>query len=112
MRATVDAMQALGAEPGEMAALVGPGICGRCYEVPAAMQADVASIEPAARATTRAGTPALDVAAGVVAQLRAAGVGTIEVDGTCTAESPQLYSHRRDQVTGRFAGVAVLPAAG
>ena len=40
----------------------------------------------------------------MVAQLLAAGVETIEADPWCTAESPDLFSHRRDGVTGRFAG--------
>ncbi len=37
----------------------------------------------------------------------AAGVRTIEADPWCTAESPDLYSYRRDGVTGRFAGVVL-----
>jgi len=105
---TVAAMRRLGADPAATAAWVGPAICGRCYEVPAAMQGEVVAVEPAARSTTRAGTPGLDIRAGVVAQLRAAGLTSIEVDPTCTAESDRLYSHRRDGVTGRFAGIAVL----
>ena len=109
--ATIAAMRSLGADPATTSALVGPAICGRCYEVPARMQAEVAAIESASLATTRSGAPALDIRAGVVAQLRAAGVTSIEVDPTCTAESDRLYSHRRDGVTGRFAGIAVLPLA-
>ena len=107
--ATVAAMRTLGADPATTSALVGPAICGRCYEVPASMQADVAAIEPASLSTTRSGTPGLDIRAGVVAQLRAAGVTSIEVDPTCTAETDRLYSHRAEGVTGRFAGIAVLP---
>ena len=106
--ATLAAMRSLGAEPGTTAALVGPAICGRCYEVPAALQAEVAAVEPAARSTTRSGTAGLDIRAGVVAQLEAAGVASIEVDPICTAESEHLYSHRRDGVTGRFAALTLL----
>jgi hypothetical protein len=106
--ATLDAMRHLGAQPGTTAALVGPAICGQCYEVPSALQDEVAAIEPASRSTTRSGTAALDIRAGVVAQLAAAGVASIEVDPACTAESEHLYSRRRDGVTGRFAGLAVL----
>jgi YfiH family protein len=105
---TLDAMRSLGARPATTAALVGPAICGRCYEVPAALQDEVAAIEPATRSTTRSGTAALDIGAGVLAQLEAAGVGSIEIDQTCTAEYEHLYSHRRDGVTGRFAGLALL----
>ena len=106
--ATLEAMRSLGARPAATSALVGPAICGRCYEVPAGLQDEVAAIEPAARSTTRTGTAGLDIRAGVVAQLEAAGVASIEVDPTCTAESDRLYSHRRDGVTGRFAGLAML----
>jgi YfiH family protein len=106
--ATLAAMRNLGAHPAATAALVGPAICGRCYDVPAALQDEVAAIEPAARSTTRSGLAALDIRAGVVAQLEAAGVASIEVDPACTAESEDLYSHRRDGVTGRFAGLALL----
>lgn len=106
--ATLVAMRGLGAQPETTAALVGPAICGRCYEVPDSLQAEIAAIEPAARSTTRSGSAALDIGAGVVAQLEAAGVASIEVDPTCTAEAAWLYSHRRDGVTGRFAALAVL----
>lgn len=106
--ATLAAMGRLGAAPSTTWALVGPAICGRCYEVPAALQAEVAAVEPASRSTTRSGTAGLDIRAGVVAQLDAAGVASIEVDPRCTAESEELYSHRRDGVTGRFAALAAL----
>jgi copper oxidase (laccase) domain-containing protein len=56
------------------------------------------------------GTPAVDVAAGVVAQLREAGVDVRWVPG-CTRERADLYSYRRDGATGRFAGVIARSAA-
>jgi YfiH family protein len=108
--ATVDAMRALGARPERIVAVVGPAVCGACYEVPAAMAEEVAAVAPAARALSRSGSPALDLRAGVAAQLAAAGVQTIEVDPWCSRESPELFSHRRDGVTGRFAGVVLRPA--
>jgi YfiH family protein len=103
--ATVTAMQELGARPSRVVAKVGPAICGRCYEVPAAMQEEICSVVPEARSTTSAGTPGLDLRAAVVAQLMQAGVQAIEVESWCTAERDDLYSHRRDGVTGRFAGL-------
>jgi copper oxidase (laccase) domain-containing protein len=106
--ATLEAMRTLGAQPATTAAFVGPAICGRCYEVPAELQDEVAATVPAARSTTRSGTTGLDIRAGVVAQLEEAGVSSVEVDPACTAESGHLYSHRRDGVTGRFAGITVL----
>jgi polyphenol oxidase len=106
--ALVTAMAAAGARPEQMRALVGPAICGRCYEVPAAMRAEVSAVVPEAGCVTTAGTAGLDVAAGVRAQLAAAGVGAVSSDGRCTFESAELYSYRRDGQTGRFAGLVWL----
>ena len=84
---------------------VGPHICGRCYEVPEELQAEVAAAVPATRSTTSWGTPALDLGAGVLAQLAAAEVSATEVAG-CTREDARLHSHRRDgAAAGRLAGV-------
>lgn len=106
--AVISAMRDLGAR--KLVARVGPAVCGRCYEVPEAMRADVAAVVPEAWAVTRQGTPGLDVPAGVVAQLRAAGAA-VETVATCTIEDPHSYSYRRDGVTGRFAGVAWMSQA-
>lgn len=103
--ATLDVMRDLGAR--SIAAVVGPSVCGRCYEVPAAMRDEVSAAAPASRARTWQGTPALDVATGVVEQLAAGSVAVQWVPG-CTREAPGLFSYRRDGRTGRFAGVAVL----
>lgn len=103
--AVVDAMRRLGADPAGVSAVLGPAVCGRCYEVPAEMRDAVSARVPAARSTTRAGTPALDLPAAVAAQLDDAGVRSVQRLTECTAETPSLYSHRRDAVTGRFAGV-------
>lgn len=101
--ATVRRMRDLGAT--EVRAWIGPHICGACYEVPADLQAEVAAVEPASRSTTSWGTPALDIGAGVRAQLESAGVA-VEVVGACTRESPDLYSYRRDRRgAGRNAGL-------
>ncbi|MFW7415842.1 peptidoglycan editing factor PgeF [Demequina sp. SO4-18] len=96
-----------GAAHGRMRASIGPAICGLCYEVPADMRARVAGRHPAAFATTREGTAALDLPRAIEARLSELGVGEIVRVQECTAESPRLFSHRRDGVTGRFAGVAV-----
>ncbi len=69
------------------------------------MQDDVAAAEPASRATTSWGTPALDVAAGVRAQLARDGVEIVDLS-VCTRESPDLFSYRRDGPrSGRQAGM-------
>lgn len=102
--ATVAAMRDLGAT--DIEAVVGPSVCGRCYEVPERMRADAVTREPVSGTVTWAGTPAIDVAAGVVEQLRRDGVEVTWIPG-CSREEPALYSYRRDGTTGRFAGVIV-----
>lgn len=107
--ATISRMRALGAQ--QITAWVGPHICGACYEVPAALQDEVAAAVPASRATTSWGTPALDIGAGVRAQLAAQGIEVVDA-GRCTRESPDLYSYRRDGVgAGRQAGIIRLGGA-
>jgi YfiH family protein len=103
--ASVERMRALGAR--EITAWIGPSICGRCYEVPRMLRDEVARVEPVTAATTKWGTPAIDVAAGVRVQLERAGVDVQEATG-CTRERADLYSYRRDGPgSGRQAGVIV-----
>ncbi|MFE3097750.1 peptidoglycan editing factor PgeF [Streptomyces sp. NPDC059248] len=102
--AAVEAMVALGARPERITARTGPAVCGRCYEVPETMRTEVAAVEPAARATTSWGTPAVDVAAAVHAQLARLGVVDRQDTGVCTLESADHFSYRRDRTTGRLAG--------
>jgi polyphenol oxidase len=106
--ALVAAMTAAGGRPDRMHALIGPAICGRCYEVPERMRAEVGAAIPEASCTTSRGSPGLDIVAGVAAQLAAAGVASVRSDGRCTRESADLYSYRRDGTTGRFAGLIWL----
>jgi len=101
----ISAMRDLGAT--QITAVVGPSVCGRCYEVPLAMREDAAVVSPESRAVTWTGTPAIDVAAGVVAQLRGVGVDDITWVPGCAREDASLFSYRRDGTTGRFAGVIV-----
>lgn len=91
-------------------AIVGPAICGRCYEVPADLQESVASRWPVTRSVTWSGTAAIDVPAGVVWQLAQEDVAVRWLPG-CTREDPTLFSHRRDRPGGRGAGVIVLREA-
>lgn len=106
--AAVEAMVRLGARPERITAVTGPAVCGRCYEVPEAMRAEVAAVVPEAWAETSWGTPAVDVAAGVHAQLARAGVGTREKCHICTMESSDHFSYRRERTTGRLAGYVWL----
>jgi YfiH family protein len=106
--AVVRAMVELGAEPARIVARTGPAVCGRCYEVPADMRADVAAVEPAAYAETSWGTPAVDVTAGAHAQLGRLGVRDREQSPVCTRESGDHFSYRRDRTTGRLASYVWL----
>jgi len=106
--AALRAMTELGADPARIVARTGPAVCGRCYEVPDAMRAEVAAVEPAAYAETAWGTPAVDVTAGVHAQLERLGVHDRERSPVCTLESGDHFSYRRDRTTGRLAGYVWL----
>ena len=99
------AMMAQGAELERIEVLLGPAVCGECYEVPADMQKDVEKHLPGSASKSRKGTPALDLRAGLWNQLASAGVGKIGVDPRCTFEERDLFSHRREAPTGRLASV-------
>jgi len=106
LQAAVAAMTGLGAVPSRTSAVVGPSACPRCYEVPLAMADAVEAAVPGTRATTSAGTPSVDLAAGARSLLRAAGLRSVAVVGGCTLEQPERwFSYRRDGVTGRHAGL-------
>ena len=72
------------------------------------MQDDVARVAPSAAVRTRTGTAGLDLRAGVDEVLRRAGIPEVVHDPRCTVEDRLLFSHRRDGVTGRQAGVVWL----
>ncbi|MEQ0561153.1 peptidoglycan editing factor PgeF [Amycolatopsis sp. NEAU-NG30] len=108
--AAIKAMQEVGAEPHRIEALLGPAICGDCYEVPAEMAADVEKHVPGTACRTRKGTPGLDLRAGLWRQLADLGVGRIGVDPRCTNEDKTLFSYRRDGTTGRIAGITWIEA--
>ena len=102
----VTSMRELGA--GDLVGWIGPHVCGRCYEVPDEMRTEVAAGVPESYAVTSWGTPALDIGAGVRAQLERAGVEVVEA-GRCTREERSLHSYRRDGAdAGRFAGLVWL----
>ena len=103
--ALLDAMSGLGARPARIEVQLGPAICGRCYEVPEPMRAEVDAALPGSASTTTAGTPGLDLRAGLAAQALALGVVAVTVSPRCTFEDRNLFSHRRDAPTGRQAGL-------
>ncbi len=85
--ATLAAMTALGARVDAVEVVLGPAICGACYEVPAAMRAEVDAALPGSAVRTRRGTPGLDLRAGLYHQAAALGVARIGGDPRCTLES-------------------------
>ena len=94
-----------GSNPTNIRAGIGPGICGRCYEV----GEEVASRFDQRFATGGTGDRfMLDLAAANRAQLEEAGVGEVNVLGLCTKESSFLPSHRRDPDGTRFGAIVAL----
>lgn len=102
---TVNQMRALGAE--SISGLIGPSICGQCYEVPQDLQDLVVKTHPQAKSETRIGSPALDLPKALVAALAQEKV-PVKSSGICTLEDENYFSYRRNQRTGRQAGVIKL----
>ncbi|WP_424185616.1 peptidoglycan editing factor PgeF [Actinokineospora sp. G85] len=109
--AALAAMRSAGADLARVEVLLGPAVCGDCYEVPQAMQTDVERHLPGSACRTRKGTPGLDLRAGLWRQLADAGVARIGIDPRCTVEDTALFSHRRDGTTGRLAAVTWVDPA-
>ena len=102
---TLEEMITQGAHVRDVSVLLGPSVSGPNYEVPEEMAAEVEARLPGSRTTTSRGTPGLDLKAGIARQLREAGVTAIDIDPRCTAADPALFSHRRDNPTGRLASL-------
>lgn len=91
----------------EITAIVGPSICGECYEVSQDVFDEVSAKFPLAASRTREGGFALDLSRALIEQLLETGVQVLD-EGRCTVEDKNLYSYRRDGVTGRQVGVIWL----
>jgi len=102
---TVARMRELGAM--QISGSIGPAICGSCYEVPKDLHDQVSAIHPLASSKTRIGTPALDLPKALIAALAADDVPVV-ISAGCTLEDDIYFSYRRNQVTGRQAGVIKL----
>ncbi len=103
LAAAVAAMRRLGA--GRIGAVVGPHVCGACYEVPTEMATSFWAAIPASRATTSWGAASLDLGAAARAQLEELGC-TVRAVARCTRTDSDLHSHRRDGgAAGRLAGM-------
>lgn len=104
-KAAVKAMHdEYGSAPENIRAGIGPGICGRCYEV----GGDVASqFDPSLVRPGEGDRILLDLAAANKAQLEQAGA-TVHVIGICTKETDYLPSHRRSADGTRFGAIVAL----
>jgi YfiH family protein len=91
----------------DITAIVGPSICGHCYEVSKDVYDDVTRSFPLAGSKTLEGGFALDLSRALIDQLQSLGMKVID-EGRCTVEDKNLYSYRRDGVTGRQVGVVWL----
>jgi YfiH family protein len=103
--AAIDVMRDMGSS--HITAIIGPSICGTCYEVSQEIHDEVVALHPRASARTAQGTPALDLPAALRAVLESVGISIVD-EFRCTHENPDLYSYRRDGVTGRQAGIITL----
>jgi len=101
----IEVMREMGSS--HITAIMGPSICGACYEVSQEIHDEVAALHPRARSVTPQGTPALDLPAALYGVLEGAGIHVID-EFRCTVENVDLYSYRRDGVTGRQAGIISL----
>ena len=97
----VDVMREMGAD--NLSAIIGPAICGNCYEVSEEIFHEVTSIYPEAKSATRSGTPSLDLPKALASMLRGLDI-EVQNETSCTLESEDLFSYRRDAITGRQAG--------
>jgi copper oxidase (laccase) domain-containing protein len=91
--------------PARMKAAIGPGICGRCYEV----GEDVANRFD--QRFVRDSTPGkflLDLAAANRAQLEEQGVPEVFSLDLCTKETGFLPSHRRTPDGTRFGAIVAI----
>lgn len=102
---TLELMRDMGAT--SISAIIGPAICGKCYEVSEDIFNEVVELHPSAAAKRGDGTFALDLPAALTKVLEGEGV-TVSHEGNCTVEDSQLFSYRRDGVTGRQVGVISL----
>lgn len=104
-RKTLSVMRDMGAT--EISAIVGPAICGECYEVSEDLHREVIALHPDAQSHTPHGSFALDLPKALIKVLREEGVTVLD-ESQCTVENSEYFSYRRDGVTGRQAGVISL----
>jgi copper oxidase (laccase) domain-containing protein len=91
----------------QITAIIGPAICGSCYEVSEDVFQEVIAAHPFADSRTPSGTFALDLPAALRSVLSDEGVPILN-KFECTVDNTELFSYRRDGITGRQAGLISL----
>jgi YfiH family protein len=102
---TVELMRDMGAST--ISAVLGPSICGTCYEVSEEIYNEVTELHPLAASRTSRKTLSLDLPRALSAVLTSVEV-SVERIHECTVEDVEYFSYRRDGVTGRQVGVISL----
>ena len=102
-------LRELPVDANDLRAWLGPGICGRCYEVGGDVY-EMAAVWPDGintfSPTEVAGKWLFDLPAYVAGRLRAAGVADVCRSNACSFHEHRFFSYRRDGETGRMATVA------
>ena len=100
--------------PGRFVAWIGPGIGPEAYEIGPEVIRAVSELGPAGLSALSPGETAgkgyLDLFRLAENQLRDLGVLEVYCDRKCTFASADLFSYRRDGITGRMATLAWRPA--
>ena len=106
---SMQAMVQSGAQPTHMTAVIGPSICGSCYEVSTDLAHRIAHAYPTAWVDERH----VNLARAVSDGFAGFGVHVEQIPG-CTYESENLFSYRRaaGSPTGRGGLVVMLPSVG
>jgi YfiH family protein len=104
-RKTLSLMKEMGAT--QITAIMGPAICGKCYEVGEDVYHEVIATHPFAQSVTPHGSFALDLPAALRSVLSDEGIPLLN-KFECTVENEEYFSYRRDGVTGRQVGTISL----
>ncbi|WP_313813517.1 polyphenol oxidase family protein [Glutamicibacter sp.] len=99
---TVEQLRGFGAS--KIEAVIGPAICGHCYEVPQAMAEESELMRPGIRSLTTWGTDSLDLPVSAQQELENLGVW-VRQSNICTLEDERFFSYRRSEKSGRLAGL-------
>lgn len=88
---------------GDVDVLLGPAICGKCYQVEEFRIQQVVKALP----ESQVGESGIDVRRGLESYFSSSGYD-VKLIGSCTFESSELFSYRRNATTGRQAALVQL----